>query len=192
MRIRPSDTPWITTAIRKLIQKRKRTHKKAIQLGTQKLWSKFKKIRDKVVDSIRQSEKQYVDHLSNKLKSESLSSKDWWFTLKAFITLSQNASVPTLEQDGIIYPDKTDKANILNYFFRDQTLLNDQNARVPNIAYYVNRFLSTLVITHLEVESVLKSLPLGKAVGPDDENNRILLSIGCCYSNTTIYITYFD
>ena len=65
----------------------------------------------------------------------------------------------------------------MNNFFRDQTLLNDQNARIPNIACYVNSFLSNLVITPPEVESVLKSLPLGKAVGSDDVNNRILREI---------------
>ena len=177
VRIRPSDPPWITTAIRKLIRKRKRAYRKATQQNNLRLWSKFRKIRNKVVDSIRQSKQQYVDHLSNKLKSESLSSKDWWSTLKAFITTSQNSSVPTLEKDGNIYSDETDKANVLNNFFRDQTLLNDQNARIPNIACYVNSFLSNLVITPPEVESVLKSLPLGKAVGSDDVNNRILREI---------------
>ena len=177
MRIRPSDPTLITTAIRKLIRKRKRAYKKATQQNNLRLWSKFRKIGNKVVDSIRQSKQQYVDHLSNKLKSESISSKDWWSTLKAFITTSQNSSVPTLEKDGNIYSDETDKANVLNNFFRDQILLTDQNARIPNIACYVNRFLSNLVITPLEVESVLKSLPLGKAVGSNDVNNRILREI---------------
>ncbi|MCW4309281.1 MAG: reverse transcriptase family protein, partial [Candidatus Thiodiazotropha endolucinida] len=97
--------------------------------------------------------------------------------LKSFITPSQNSSVPTLEKDGTIYSDETEKANILNNFFRDQTLLNDQNSRVPIIACYVNSLLSSLNITPLEVESVLKSLPLGKAVGFDDINNRILREI---------------
>ena len=82
------------------------------------------------VDSIRQSKQQYVNHLSNKLQSESLSSKHWRFTLKAFITPTQNSSVPTLGKNGNIYSDETDKVNIPNNFFRDQTLLNDQNPRV--------------------------------------------------------------
>ena len=77
-----------------------------------------------MVYSIRQSKQQYVDHLSN--------------------TLYQHG-----KKDGNINSDETDKANILNNFFMDQTLFNDQNARVPNIACYVNRFLSTLVITPL-------------------------------------------
>ncbi|MCW4285900.1 MAG: reverse transcriptase domain-containing protein [Candidatus Thiodiazotropha taylori] len=177
VRIRPSDPPWITTSIRKQIRKRKRVYKKATQRNTLYLWDKFKKLRNKVVKSIRESKQQYIDRLSNKLKSESLSSKDWWSTLKSFITPSQNSSVPTLEKDGTIYSDETEKANILNNFFRDQTLLNDQNSRVPIIACYVNSLLSSLNITPLEVESVLKSLPLGKAVGFDDINNRILREI---------------
>ena len=98
-------------------------------------------------------------------------------TLKAFTAPSQNSSVPTLEKDGNIYSNETNKVNILNNFLKDQTLLNNQNARVPNIACYVNRFLFILIITPFEIEFVLKSLPLGKAVGSDDINNRILREI---------------
>ena len=174
VRIRPSDPPWITTAVRKLIRKRKRAYKKAKQLNTTILWNKFKKIRNKVIESIRKSEKLYLDQLSNKLKSESLSSKDWWSTLKSFILPVGKSFVPTLGKDGCVYSDDTDKVNILNNFFRNQTLLDDSNTRVPNIACYVYNILSSLTITPPEVESVLKSLPLGKAVGPDGINNRIL------------------
>ena len=83
-------------------------------------------------------------------------------------------SVPTLEKDGHVYSDDTDKANLLNNFFRDQTLLDDSNAQVPNIDCNVNTLLSDLVIRPTEVESVLKTLPLGKAVGSDEINNRTL------------------
>ena len=104
-----------------------------------------------------------------------MSSKDWWSSLKAFISPSTKSSVPTLEKDGRVYSDDTDKPNLLNDFFRDQTVLDDSNARVPNIdCYNNNNIFSNLVITPLEIEAVLKNLPLGKAVGSDDINNRIL------------------
>ena len=77
-------------------------------------------------------------------------------------------SVPTLEKDGHVYSDDTDKANLLNSFFRDQTLLDDSNAQVHNT------LLSKFVIRPTEVESVLKTLPLGKAIGSDEINNRTL------------------
>ena len=172
--IRPSDPSWITTAIRKLIRKRKRAYQKAKQTDTPRLWNKFKKRRNKVIESIRQSKQQYLDQLSSKLKSKPLSSKDWWSTLKTFISPMSKSSVPTLEKDGHIYSDDTAKANLLNNFFRDQTILDDSNAQVPNIDCNVDNLLSNLVTTPTEVDSVLKTLPLGKAVGSDDINNRTL------------------
>ena len=174
VRIRPSDPPWITTAIRKLIRKRKRAYHKAKQNDTPRFWNTFRKRRNKVIESIRLSKQQYLDHLSNKLKSKPLSSKDWWSTLKTFIAPMSKTSVPTLEKDGHVYSDDTDKANLVNNFFRDQTLLDDSNAQVPNIDCNVNTLLSNLVIRPTEVESVLKTLPLGKAVGSDEINNRTL------------------
>ena len=174
VRIRPSDPPWITTAIRRHIRKRKRAYHKAKQIDTPRLWNKFKKLRNKVIESIRLSKQQYLDQLSSKLKSNTLSSKDWWSTLKSFITPTTKSSIPTLEKDGHIYSDDTDKADLLNNFFRDQTLLGDSNAQLPNIDCNVNSLLSYLVIIPTEVESVLKSLQLGKAVGSDDINNRTL------------------
>ena len=59
------------------------------------------------------------------------------------------------------------------WFFRDQTVLNDQNAVLPNIIPY-NVTLETVTLTSLEVESVLKTLVLGKASGPNGLNNIIL------------------
>ena len=174
VRIRPSDPPWITTAIRKLIRKRKRAYQKAKQINTPRLWNNFKKKRNKVIESIRQSKQQFLDQLSSKLKSKPLSSKDWWSTLKTFISPTSKSSVPTLEKDGHIYSDDTDKANLLNNFFRDQTVLDDSHANVPNINCYANSVLSNLIFTPVEVESVLKTLPLGKAVGSDEINNRTL------------------
>ena len=170
VRIRPSDPPWITTAIRKLIRKRKRAYHKAKQIDTPRLWNKFKKLRNKVIESICLSKQQYLDQLSSKLKSNTLSSKDWWSTLKSFITPSTKSSIPTLEKGGHIYSDDTDKANLLNNFFQRP----DLTGQLPNIDCNVNSLLSNLVIIPTDVESVLKNLPLGKAVGSDDINNHTL------------------
>ena len=49
VRIRPSDPPWITTAIRKLIKKRKRAYHKAKQIDTPRLWNTLRKRRNKVI-----------------------------------------------------------------------------------------------------------------------------------------------
>ena len=75
-----------------------------------------------------------------------------------------------------LYIQKTKKkATLLNDFFQLQTLLNDQNAALPDIPRYNGESkLSTIALTPLEVESVLKTLVVGKASGPNGVNNRIL------------------
>ena len=64
---------------------------------------------------------------------------------------------------------------MLNDFSKDQTLLDERNAEIPDIhSYPVDSPLSNIVLTSDEVESVLKKLPVCKAVGPDGISNRVL------------------
>ena len=51
---------------------------------------------------------------------------------------------------------------MLNDFSKDQTLLNERNAEISdNPSYPVDSPLSSIVLTSVEVESVLKSLTVG-------------------------------
>ena len=82
---------------------------------------------------------------------------------------------PPLETNGQTYAEECDKANILNDFFEDQTLLDERNAEIPDIhSYPADSPLSNIVLTSEEVEFVLKSLPVGKAVWPDGISTCVL------------------
>jgi hypothetical protein len=62
----------------------------------------------------------------------------------------------------------------MNDFFVTQTRIYENEApRLPDLPN-VTKHLDDISITPDEVELVLESLPLGKAAGPDDINNRIL------------------
>ena len=113
---------------------------------------------------------------SEKLKSNTLSTKDWWSTLKSFIIPCTKSSIPPLEVNNDIYTDESDKANLLNNFFQSQTVLNEQNATLPNLPdnTFSNLHLDNIIFSQLEVESVLKTLVTGKASGPNGLSNRIL------------------
>ena len=115
------------------------------------------------------------NRLAEKLKTCNLSSKQWWSVLKSFISSKSNSAVPPLETDGLIYADDLEKANILNGFFRDQTLLDDGSAELPEFDLYpVNENHSFLTMTSEEVKITLETLPVGKATGPDGISNRML------------------
>ena len=82
---------------------------------------------------IRESKKSYNKSHSDKLKSESLSSKQWWTVLRTFIFQNNSSCIPPLENDGVVYSEEIDTANLLNNFFREQTVLNDNDALLPDI-----------------------------------------------------------
>ena len=108
-------------------------------------------------------------------KSHSLSPKQWWKVLKSFIAPNSNASTPAFETKGQTSAEECEKVNILNDFIKDQSLLDERNAEIPNIRIYpVDSPLSNIVLTLEEVESVLKSLPVSKDVQPDGISNLVL------------------
>ena len=51
--IRQNDLPWLNNNIRQLMRKRNRLRKKAKKQNSHYLWSKFKKIRNSVVELLR-------------------------------------------------------------------------------------------------------------------------------------------
>ena len=88
MRVRTSDPPWITTLMKRQIRKRKRLYRKAKQTNLERHWIKFRQLRNETSTMIRNSNQQFYDNIAEKLKSKSLSSKDWWSTLKILYPLT--------------------------------------------------------------------------------------------------------
>ena len=79
--------------------------------------TKFRQLRNETNTMIRNSKQQLYDNIAEKLKSKSLSSKDWWSTLKTFIFPNRNSAIPPIESEGIIYTDDFEKSNLFyNYF----------------------------------------------------------------------------
>ena len=64
----------------------------------------------------------------------------------------------------------------MNNFFQSQTFLNEQNAVLPDlpVSASLNSQLNTFLCSRLEVESVLNTLTIDKASGPNGLSNRIL------------------
>ena len=119
--------------------------------------------------------------------------------MKKVIAPNSKNSISLLEKDGIVTDDDTEKANVLNDFFLDQTLINDNDVELPQFDNYdVLSEQSFIYITPDEVETVLKFLPLGKAAGPDGINNRVLRELSrelsspfCCLFNHSLQIGEF-
>ena len=55
--------------------------------------SKFRYLQNDVVSLIRKAKLSYFDSLSNKLKNYTLTSRDWWKTLRGFINPQHTKSI---------------------------------------------------------------------------------------------------
>ena len=112
--------------------------------------------------------------LTENLASPNTKQNGWWKTLKHFIKPDQTDVIPPLNKNGQIYTEEKEKANILNNFFTEQTLLDDSKATLPQTGKNTTYKLDSIIFTPEEVRDTLKSLPIGKAAGPDLINNRLL------------------
>ena len=174
IKVRKSDPPWLTNEIKIMIRKRKRLYNKYKITKNIIDFENYKHLRNKVITEVRKSKQLQTDKLAEKLKNKDIGQRDWWRVLKGFIKPEQASTPPPLVKDDIVHSDETEKANILNDFFAEQTVLNEINASLPADSPQPPYGLDSLSTTPQEVEMILKSLKLGKAAGPDSINNRIL------------------
>ena len=178
--IRPSDPPWFSSGLRSLIRLRKRAYHKAKRSNTPTDWALFRKLRNRVVENIRTSKHAHLSSLVEKLNADSKKNKSWWSCLKAFIKPNDfsGSTIPPLQLQGSFISDDVAKANHLNNFFVNQSVLDetitDPFPELPILTYCP---LSNIHVTPLDVEDALKTLPVGKAPGPDGINNRILIEL---------------
>ena len=172
--IRPRDLPWINNTIRRLIRKRNRLYKKYKKDRTILNYDKFKQARNEVTSNLQKAKKDYTDSLANKLKTSSLSSRDYWKTLKSFIKPSNSVTIPPLLHENTYVADSDEKANLLNSYFVEQTVLDEHLANLPEPDDTNDPTLNNIVFSPTEVKDILYSLKLGKATGQDNINNRIV------------------
>ena len=99
-----------------------------------------------------------------------MTSRDWCSTLKYGI--SSDNSIPPLGNDDQIITDNLDKPNLLNDNVKEQTII-DKDVDVSDMANELN----LITLSPAEIKVVLKSLPVGKAVGPDGFSNKNLLEL---------------
>ena len=87
---------------------------------------------------------------------------------------SQFRSIPPLLNDSDILYDNEEKADAFNNYFTQQTFLIEPDREPTTPVYIYSTTFSSLHLEQSEIKPLLQSLPLGKAVGPDLINNRVL------------------
>ena len=140
--------------------------------------NKYKKIRNEVVNLLRNTKRNYHNDLCNKIKSNKFASKDWWKLIKQLSNKSRNNTniQVLLSEIGTAVTDDTEKANILNRFCALQSTIDDTNSQLPpdDDDTPVQNIIDSINITPSDVMDILKTLDSSKALGHDLVSPRLL------------------
>ncbi|MCG8048301.1 MAG: reverse transcriptase family protein [Candidatus Thiodiazotropha endolucinida] len=161
--------------IRKLIRIRKRLHKKAKRSNTETAWSKFRKMRNKIVKLIRSSKATEENRISEALKANTNNIKSWWKLSKQALNIDRTTeSIPQLIHNNQQIENDQEKADVLNTYFIAQSQLRDANTNLPEIQQPPYEKLHTIDITSSDIRDILRALNVSKASGPDLISPRLL------------------
>ena len=128
-------------------------------------WTKLRSLHNKINTMIRNSKQHFYGTINDKLKSESLSSKDWWSTLKTFISPNHNNAIPQLNLRESYIPMILKKQVFLIITFKGKQSLTIE---ILSFLNYLTILILQVAFKPQENEAIVKILKKTyKAFGPD-------------------------
>lgn len=184
--IRPNDAPWFTHDLKTIMNRRNKMYKKAKRTKRNEDWLSFHRIRNEVINLIRNRKAEYYNKLNDQVNdTANFGQKSWWKIVRQFMNKQgiDSNEIPPLTRNGRTYYSNSEKATVLNEFFVRQSTLNipaDEN--LPDIERKDTE-LRDIFLTTSEVKNVLQGLDSSKATGPDEIPNRLLIISADILSN---------
>ena len=80
---------------------------------------------------------------------------------------NHTTSIPPLCKDDFVYTKEADMAYLMDNFFVEQIILDKTNAPLPTDIHPTENNLKTTSSSPYKIESILKSLQIDKALGPE-------------------------
>lgn len=161
------NTPWLNKELKRLVSKKNRYYKKSRRTGCQRLWMKYKQIRNSLVSELRKAKKDYLDNAL----SDNLNPQRGWAALRQF-TKAFDSYPPVLNHNSISAENNIDKANLFNNYF-GSCFVSDSTTS-PAASYDISSTLDIWAIIPSEVVKVLKVLPNKSSSGPDGISSIML------------------
>ena len=142
---------------------KQRLYNKAKQTKSQADWDIYKQCKKDTTSAIRKAHNEYVEHKLIRGLEEG-STKPFWRYVKSLRRDNSYSGISPLKQDGKLYNDSKDKAN-LRVYLHNHLPLKYQNHKDPALQFY------PLVINYNGVYELLSKLNIHKAMGPDQIPN---------------------
>ena len=174
--VRPWDKPWYTNALRSLKRKRDRLFRYAKNNNWDiDMKNSYSQCRNEYVRALEEAQTEFYLKQVHKINTGKPGHRNWWQAIKPLLRSKTNSTIPALKNSsGQVINDTKMKAQLLNSSFLNYSRIDTSNAGLPELKYNTDARLSHVRISVEEVSSILKSLNVSKASGPDGISPRML------------------
>ena len=176
LKVRPRDKPGMNDFVRKLFKNTHKLHRLATLSKDATDLENHRNARRIAKKAWYQAQKHYHEKIYKNSNSPGGRSKAFWKILKSNFSQKKHISVPTLTDGLANYTTDLSKATLLNEYFASQSFLN--LALEPDLPKSVVGDMvigiRTVGVSVETVRSLLKTLDVNKATGPDGIGNKIL------------------
>ena len=188
--IKLRNKPWINRRIKKMMRIRDRLFKKLRKKNDQSLVDIYKKFRNRVAISLKESK---ADYYYNYFQKNSNNMKQLWSGIKSVIDIRKSNSINVInklkDSSGNITSDPAVIANIFNKFFVNVS--HDITKNIPRsnnspINFMGQRIGNSFFITpsvSSDIHDIISLLDSGKSLGPNSIPIKILKSLSSVVSS---------
>ena len=154
----------------------------AIKLGRKGDWTKYKKCRNKVNNLKKFAKQKYLNNLEDDLTNSRFENpKKYWKYIRSLTKSKSSHTIPILKtvqnNNEIFHYSDIEKANCLNEYFASISTINDSSISLPVFNKYTNSSISSVEISYTDIENLIDSLSVNKAVGFDQISHRLLKAV---------------
>ena len=186
IKVRASSAPWITNDIRLAMNRRYKLVKAAVTSKSAKLWSDYKRARNKVTSDLRRAKAVYFSKMFNEVKSSST----YWKLVKDACSSRVRKPIGPLRRcdDSLVLTDK-EKAGLMNSFFANVGKNIAAKLPIPPGNATTGAYRSDLgdtslpLLSHIQISPQricrkVNELNSNKSSGPDNLSPKLLKLVG--------------
>ena len=163
--------PWITSSVKRLTRKKKRSYLRARRSRKEKDFHKYRSLKKQCRVACKEA---YNDYVTNIISPDATHNpKRFWSFINSKRSDTTGVS-PLKGQDGITYSDSQKKADILNDQFASVFNHDEDPSCIVDKGPSPYPAMKKIVVSESGVCKLLSNLQIHKATGPDDIPARLL------------------
>ena len=172
----PRDSPWITKALKTMLNRKNRLFKSYKKHGY-RLEDKARLdiFRTECQNAIEAAKSSYLTKIGNKVNDPSTTQKSYWKIINKVMNKCRAPKIPPLLVNNLFILNCKEKSELFNDFFSRQCKPIINSSVLPTLNYLTDKRIENVIIHKDEITSLIRKLNPNKATGSDGISGQMLL-----------------